>query len=61
MPDPIVAYVPVTMPELVRWAAERQQWPAAPCYSDHDEDIRTKGSCDMCGGTEREEREDARE
>jgi hypothetical protein len=22
------------------------------CYSDHDEDIRTKGSCDYCGGTE---------
>lgn len=22
------------------------------CYSDHNEDIRTKGSCDLCGGTE---------
>lgn len=22
------------------------------CYSDHDEDIRTKGSCDFCGGIE---------
>jgi hypothetical protein len=21
------------------------------CYSDHNEDIRTKGSCDYCGGT----------
>lgn len=21
------------------------------CYSDHDEDIRTKGSCDYCGST----------
>lgn len=24
------------------------------CYSDHNEDIRTKGSCDLCGGTEPE-------
>lgn len=24
------------------------------CYSDHNEDIRTKGSCDLCGGTERD-------
>lgn len=24
------------------------------CYSDHNEDIRTKGSCDYCGGTEPE-------
>lgn len=23
------------------------------CYSDHNEDIRTKGSCDYCRGTER--------
>ncbi len=22
------------------------------CYSDHNEDIRTKGSCDLCGGSE---------
>ena len=22
------------------------------CYSDHNEDIRTKGSCDLCGSTE---------
>jgi len=22
------------------------------CYSDHNEDIRTKGSCDYCGGHE---------
>ncbi len=21
------------------------------CYSDHNEDIRTKGSCDYCGDT----------
>ena len=21
------------------------------CYSDHNEDLRTKGSCDYCGGT----------
>lgn len=24
------------------------------CYSDHDEDVRTKGSCDYCGGTDPE-------
>ena len=24
------------------------------CYSDHNEDIRTKGSCDYCGGTKPE-------
>lgn len=24
------------------------------CYSDHNEDIRTKGSCDYCGGTDKE-------
>ena len=23
----------------------------ARCYSDHNEDIRTKGSCDYCKGT----------
>lgn len=23
---------------------------AVSCYSDHAEDIRTKGSCDYCGG-----------
>ena len=22
------------------------------CYSDHNEDIRVKGDCDYCGGTE---------
>lgn len=22
------------------------------CYSDHNEDVRTKGSCDYCGGNE---------
>jgi len=27
------------------------------CYSDHNEDIRTKGSCDYCGGTENEHQE----
>lgn len=26
--------------------------PSAQCYSDHDEDIRTKGSCDYCRGTQ---------
>jgi hypothetical protein len=25
----------------------------ARCYSDHNEDVRTKGSCDYCGGDER--------
>lgn len=26
----------------------------ARCYSDHNEDVRTKGACDHCGGTETE-------
>ena len=25
------------------------------CYSDHNEDIRTKGSCDYCGDSIKEE------
>ena len=24
------------------------------CYTDHNEDIRTKGDCDYCGSTEKE-------
>lgn len=28
--------------------------PKVLCYSDHNEDIRTKGDCDYCGGTERQ-------
>lgn len=28
--------------------------PSARCYSDHDEDIRVKGSCDYCGGVNRD-------
>jgi hypothetical protein len=27
------------------------------CYSDHNEDIRTKGTCDYCGSDERDEEE----
>lgn len=27
---------------------------AARCYSDHNEDIRVKGSCDYCGGVDRD-------
>jgi hypothetical protein len=28
--------------------------PSGKCYSDHNEDILTKGSCDYCGGQESE-------
>lgn len=53
--ETVVAYVPVDMCGFIRWCVENNALPAEPCYSDHDEDVRTKGSCDMCGGTERGE------
>lgn len=37
---------------FARWEALLGPRPGDACYSDHYEDIRTKGSCDYCGGTE---------
>jgi hypothetical protein len=40
------------VPKLAREAELPGANPAAECYSDHYEDIRTKGSCDYCGCSE---------